>query len=593
MAETAVAVAQRPRRARARSRWDAAAIAVIVLGLGIRGYVLWRSWWWQDDFAIADSALRNPLSVAWLLQDYNGHLEPSKLLLVWVGMRVAPMSWPAACAVVLLWSAIYSIAIWALARRLFGPGPGALLGTAVAVLSPLWAVSTSWFASATETVPTFALVVLAAYCLVRLAGGGRSAWGVASALAYAAALSWHEKAALGLALIAFVVVLMRMRGGFALRRRAVLLTLVAIAGMTLAYAVVYVRLVGGIPSTPASTEAALRLVHDLALSFVPTGLVGGPWVQGEPGTSVQPLITQPWLLWIWVAVLGTAVVGWRRHRPSAVVATLAVTLWVAVDVALLIRARLGLFGLDVGSDPRYVVDVLPVAGLALAALVAGGSRTAVPRLSLEARRALTAGAAAVAVLYGVIAWPSWYSVAESRAAVEAESWVHASLAAVDADPTRTFVDGLVPSTISIGVFGDTSRTSRVLGLFGAPSDRFGVPAGEWWALDGQGVPRVAVFTASSGGPVGALPRCGVGLLGNPVVLDVPDPGRFATRISYYAASDVSVVVESGTSRWVADAPRGVGFLLLPGERLASTVTLSGLGADESMCISAVESGTVL
>jgi hypothetical protein len=591
--------ASSPRRSPGRRhRWDLAALLLVVVGLALRVFVLSRSWWWQDDFAIADSASRADLSAAWLLQDYNGHLEPAKLLLVWVGMRAAPMSWAAASAVMLLWYLVYGAAFWALARRLFGPGPAALLGLALAVLCPLWALPTSWFASITEVLPTSALGLVSAWCLARLATGGRWWWGALCVAAFVGALSWHEKAALGVLLLAFVVAVLHLSGARPLRRRAVLVTLGAVVLVVAAYAAAYLWLIGGVPSSPATGEQVLELVRDLALSFVPTGLVGGPWQTGESGTSLQPLIGQPWLLWIWIAVLVPVVLGFRRHRAAAVIAVAAVALWLAVDVALLARARLGTFGIDVARDPRYVVDLVPIAGLALAALIAGGGRQPAPRVTAAGRRVLTSGAVMLALLYGAIAWPSWFGVAESRAAVDAQGWVGTALSEIESSPERVIADGLVPPRISLGIFGDTARVSRVLGLFGAPAARFGQPSTDWWVVRGDGRLAPSGFTVEAGGPVGSIPGCGIALRGRPVRVGIPAapqprPGQTrAVRLSYYSSAPATLVVDSGAERAELDLAAGLGYAYLPSDGSGGSLTLGGLGPDQVVCIATVEIGSV-
>jgi len=587
------------RRARRWTRWDTRALVIIVVAAGVRAWLLSRSWFWQDDFLVADGAARTTDLRAWVLQDYNGHLEPLKFLQAWIMMRTVGMSWTAAAAITLLWTAAFGAAAWALLRRVVGPGPAALAGAAVASLCPLWSVSASWFASAMESLPSITLMTVCAWCAAAVAQGRSGWWGAGAVVSFAGALLWYEKGALLLLLVALAVVGVRLSGRHApLRRRGALLTALGLVAVVLAYAALFLALAGAPPADPAEPSEVARLAYEMGLSVVPTGLVGGPWQQNADGSTLQVLITQPWIVWIWAVLCAVLVVALRRHRAAAVVGTAAVILLLVVDIALVARSRIEFLGPVIGRDTRYTVDVVPVAALALALAIGGGRRGAAARLGAPARRLLTRGAFALGLLYAVVAWPSVYAVGESRASIGAQEWVGTALAGIEADPGRVLVGTPVPPRIVSTAFGDAALSSHVLALFGVDPDRFDRASSSWWVVNSEGRVVPVTYIVEAGGQVGRVPGCGVALGGRPTQLDVPavpepKPGQIrATRLSYYSARPATVVVEAGGTRSELDLPAGLGYAYLPSDGSGGTLTVGGLGADEAVCIAALHVGSV-
>ena len=576
-------------------RWGRWALLVVVLSLAARAYLLSRSWFWQDDFVIADRALGAAVGPAWAVQDYNGHLIPAHLLQTGLLVKTVGMSWPVWAATVLVWSALFAASTWLLLRVVVGRGPAALLGLALAVACPLWSVSASWYSSATQSLPSWTFLTLSAAAFALLLRTGSARWGVATVVAFALALPWFEKALLGAALVGLAGAAVVLAGrSVRLRSRAVLGTVLALGLLAAGYVVAFSRLVGVPPSSPSDGDVA-RLVYEMALSVVPTGLVGGPWQQNSDGSTLQVLITQPWLLWIWVAVAAVVAVAWRRHRGMALLGAAAVLAVLAVDIWLVARARLDFLGPVIGRDTRYTLDVVPVAALALALMVAGGRRRLVPRWSAQARRRITAFAPVTAAAYLVVAWPSVYYVAESRASDDVERWVTTSVRTLGEDGSRVFVDGYVPPKAVVPAFGDAARASHVLPAFGVDPARFGAPATRWWRLDGAGRAEPAIFVATAGGPVGST-DCGIPLRGRPVRVAVPaaEPtigaGVETLRIGWYAADDVTVVLESARGRWEVDLRGRVGYLLVPTALAEGAVVLGGLDAGQAVCLTSVEVG---
>lgn len=581
------------------SRWDAYALVTVLVAVGIRGFLLSQAWFWQDDFLHASRALSRGLGVGWILQSYNGHLQPAYFLQVWLTTNAFGLSWPLAAVIVLAWTAAFGASFWFLVTGIFGRGPASLVALGVACLTPLWSVTSSWFASAMQSLPVLTLNVLAAAFAVRLVQSGAGIWGVATVVAYAGALLWFEKALLGLLLVILAVAAAALAGRApSLRARATLMTGLGLVIVSAAYVIVFLLISGTPESSGLDAADAARLAYEMAFSVVPTGLIGGPWQQNADGSTLQVLITQPWITWIWAAFIVVLIVGWRRHRPSALLATAGVVVAIIPLVWLVARARLDFIGPAIGRDTRYVVDLVPVAALALALLIAGGAAVASPRLGEGPRRALAWAAPMVVVVYALVSWPSVYAVAASRASQGVDDWVLSAVSSLERHPERVVVDGLVPPRVLTSSVGDEARVSAVLAPFGVPASRFDVPAGEWWRLSDDGELEPAVFV-----PVRALVReapsgCAVPVRGEPVELDIaplsdaPGSGVPVVRLGWFSAQTLVPVLQSGDQRWEFPLVDGLGFIVMPLASVGDELIIGGLGPGEEFCLTAVDVGVM-
>jgi len=580
-------------------RWDLGALATIAVSVALKAYLLSQSWFWQDDFLHASRALESSLSADWLLQDYNGHLKPAFFLQTWLVTQVIGMSWLVSAALVLAWTIAFGVAFWFLVTGIVAKGPAALLALAVACITPLWSVTSSWFASAMESLPTLTLGVLAAGCAVRLVQSGRAMWGAGTVVSYVAGLLWFEKGLLALMLIVFAVVATVMTGrAVSLRSRAVWVTAVALGVVAMGYTAAFLLLIGAPESVGMDPESTARLAYEMALSVVPTGLVGGPWMQNSDGSTLQVLVTQPWLTWIWAACAGVAVVGWRRHRASAMVAVGAVIVALIPLVWLVARARLDFLGPAIGRDTRYSVEIIPIAALALAVLIAGGRPRGYPRWGEGPRRALIWAAPVMVVVYALVSWPSVYAVAQSRASLDVEAWVTGALASLEEHPDRILVNTPVPSRVLTPEVGDEARVAQVLAPFGVPATRFDAPALEWWRLAADASLEPAAFFPLQQLLGGDNSGCALPVRGEPVVVSAVTPmkaqgsGVPVVRITWFSAKDVVTVIQSGDQRWEVPLVDGLGFVVLPAEALSEEIIIGGLGAGEQFCVSRVEFGVM-
>lgn len=581
------------------SRWDAYALVTVVIAVGIRGFLLSQAWFWQDDFLHASRALSRGLGAEWVFQSYNGHLQPAYFLQVWLTTNVFGLSWPLAAVIVLAWTAAFGASFWFLVTGIFGRGPASLVALGVACLTPLWSVTASWFASAMQSLPVLTLNVLAAACAVRLVSSGRGAWGVATVAAYAGALLWFEKALLGLILVVFAVAAAALSGrAHGLRARATLVTGIALVIISAAYIIVFLLISGMPESSGLDAAQGVRLAYEMALSVVPTGLVGGPWQQNSDGSTLQVLITQPWITWIWAAFVVVLVVGWRRHRPSAVLAVAGIVVALIPLVLLVARARLDFIGPAIGRDTRYVVDLVPVAALALAVLIAGGAAVAAPRLGERPGRALAWAAPVIVIVYALVSWPSIYAVAASRASLGVDDWVLRAVTSLESNPERVVVDGLVPPRVLTSSVGDEARIAAVLAPFGVPPSRFDVPAGEWWRLTDDGELEPAVFVPVRALVTEAPSGCAVPVRGEPVAIDIPalpDPpgsGVPVIRLGWFSAESLVPVLQSGGERWEFPLVDGLGFIVLPLASVEGELIIGGLGPGEEFCLTAVDIGVM-
>jgi hypothetical protein len=337
------------------------------------------------------------------------------------------------------------------------------------------------------------------------------------------------------------------------------------------------------------------LAYEVGLSVVPTGLVGGPWQQNTDGSTLQVLITQPWLMWIWAVLIAVVVIAWRRNRSMTLLSLVTLLAGVAVLIGLVGRARLDFLGPAIGRDTRYVLDIVPVAALCLALLIAGGRATATPRLGATWREVALRAAPVFALAYALVCWPTVYFVAESRHSLGVENWVDAAQDAVQEFPDRVFVDGFVPDRVVSSSFADSARLGSVLTPFGVPTSRFNQPATEWWRVDSEGDAEPAVFIQTQE-ILASTDSCGDVVDGAGAVITFPavagsvGSGVLTARIGWSPRSDITSVIEVGDRRWEVDIAEGAGYLFVPLEPGDRDIAIGGFGAGERACITSVEIG---
>ncbi len=537
---TVVAPAGRPRRLPGRELVPSGlALAALIVGgvpFVVHAWVALQGYFGQDDFVITYRAAHaNPLDLAYLFQDYSGHLAPGTFLLAWVETAVAPLNHAVATLPLLVVHGLALHLFWRVLTRCLGERWALLPLLAVLSASPLILFPTLWWAYGMQLLPV--LVTMAAALLAHLdhLDGGETRHAVHAVLWTVAGMLFYEKAAL-FALVLFGVTVLRgdTVGEALVRHWRVWAAHVALLG---AYATLYLALTStqtdGEP-VPARevAEYAARAVVDTLLP----GLLGGPLAAPGGGAT---WVTPPLAVRIAAvaATLVLVVVTVLRNRRQATVAWLLLTGYLLVDLALVAVTRLSLVGPVIGADPRYLADVVPVA-----VLCAG--------FALRGHRPRKGPVVAVVVLLVVGGLVSFLRVAPALQFREARDYVATARAAFAERPGMVLYDTSVPRAVMLDWFVADAFTSRVVGLV-PEAPRFDRPAETLYRLDHRGEPHpITELTDSVRGERGPAPDCGHLVDTEPVRIPLTSPsfGRRVLKVGYFTADTGDGIITVGDTR---------------------------------------------
>lgn len=347
--------------------------------------LFWRGSWYADDLQSMAQAKRASWRRSYLELPVFGHPMPGMRALDWVLVRIAPLNYHVVAVITATALGLSSWLLFCVLRRVFRPSPALLVLAALPAFSAIWLPPVLWWAAATEMIGAALSTTLCCYTLVRCQQGSgaitRFGWGLAAGLSLAFGLLFYERSLLGAVFAGlFVLAVSANRladvGRVLLRAWAGYLSIALVALAYLRYYFTH----GHVRQTPG--YGAGRLLEYLWRSWADTlvpGLAGGPlrWqfvsnIYGikpapERFLNVYAKVAPPWW-WVLLTELGALAIayfGFRRNGWRSVRGWL-----IFVPVFLLAQysiatARLTLYGVGIGDEPRYVSDLVPAAVLAL------------------------------------------------------------------------------------------------------------------------------------------------------------------------------------------------------------------------------------
>lgn len=324
--------------------------SVIAVTCGIRLWVIWGSFFWQDDYVHIWTAWNEPAGDL-ILRNWNGHREPAALAVQWSLARAAPQVWWPAAVVLGLLAVATTVGFWLMLKRWGGVTP---ITAGAAILFAAWPatmVPQAWLSAGLELVP-LALLFAAGILLARprrwtpwaVAGLAALAWCfheravyflpvlLAIAVFYSGRRAWHDNVASWLALGGVTVVAVGLRLGDDLTGRA--------AGASVPGAM-----------WSAGPGSLLRSVAGW-LPFEATRTV----VPVVAGLSAVVFV----MLWMALLLVGLSVAPARTLLVAGVVAGFFV-----VEALSFVWLRGGFAGPGLAADPRFtlVTGIVALAGL--------------------------------------------------------------------------------------------------------------------------------------------------------------------------------------------------------------------------------------
>ncbi len=617
MAESSVAT--EPARAQhgRLARWvladpvRAVAIALIVVSVAWRAAIANRGYFSQDEFVIAARAMDTGLTADHLLGVFNNHLMPGGLLVAWLTVRADGLeAWP---WVLLLTAAqaVVSLAFYLLLRALLRPGWALLAPLCMFLFSPLTLEASSLWVVGLLTLPVQLAMILAIGAQMRYARTGRHRHAVGVVLAVAFGLAFDTKALLIVPLVYLVTVFLFCAGPPLASIRAATrrfwpawLALAALAG---AYVPFYLSRPASPESFPVKPGNVVVFVVDLVGRNLVPGLFGGPWRWTSVGDG-PPLIDPPdvgvWLAWAAFLVLVVVTV---RTRASARRAWLLLLAYVAMVTILFTVTRLGgPLGTLTGLVPRYLADVVVVAGLCVGVALLGLRDRPAPEAVtwpaptlLREPGALAVGLVAAVVVVAMIAVGNLWTIARFS-----DNWRtkygRAYLATAEAElaaapPGTVLLDDTVPDRVVAGYFWPDNLQSH---FFRAASRRpvFVTEAEQPSMLDATGRIRPASVQGQGIVP-GPADGCGHRISYGPAVrIPLEEPvwdWPWWVHFGYLSSGDATVTVQLGQATHRFEVRRGLNQIYFRLAGAGDAVQLSVGNPDVTLCTQLITVGRLV
>lgn len=315
-------------------------LLLVVALLALRGWQLSQRTFYWDDLVIPpsfrDSGLWAP---------YDGHLMPGSAALQIAVDSLAPLQWWLPCVVTLAATALAAGLWWVLLGRLTDRWGLRVLGFTALVFSPFLGTATGWWSAGVNALAW--QLTAAGVGLALTAPRGVVLRTTLATLVLLGGLLMTERALTVVPAVLAVALVLRVRRGPSRDR----LVLVAPALLTLAWAGVYLALVGR--GDGGGEAPGLHGVTSALGSSVLPGVLGGPWSwdrwDPSPAFSTTSTLVQV-IVGVLLAVLLVWTLARTRRRPAAFLAALtALAASCAYLLVVLLLLREGRTG-DGASD---------------------------------------------------------------------------------------------------------------------------------------------------------------------------------------------------------------------------------------------------
>lgn len=590
-------------------------VVVVLIGaqLALRGWALFNSWFYWDDFILLIDAAENPPSLQFLFSPHDSQLMPAGRLAAWIVGESGTYNWPVAAGIIVGLQLLASVACWWMLRELFGARPAAVLLLAAYLFSPMTLAAFMWWAAAINAVPLQLAFFLAVGFYVRHLRTGSRRDLAASIASQVMGLLFFVKAALIVLPLVAVTVLWfgdrdlpwgRRITGLLKRYR---LAVIAHAALIGGYAALY------LVTTPNPLEAEggdipWGDIADVMLRVaLPTSFVGGPW-EWDYLTPPNAIVGTPeWLVtatWVAIAVALTLRARSDRLDPRAIGVVLP---YVLISYVLVARAR-GLFvGEFAGREVRYLADSMPVLVLGVGLLLLPLSTQERPTFASEdattksttdptgARptlRTLGIGVVIAVLALGAARSTFGYVLVWQQENL-ARGYIETAVAESERAPLR-LADIGVPERVLWSLAYPDSQLSRF--FIPADTDRItAVTAGnDLSILDGLGIPRAATVTEAATSRPGPVADCGYALGERFTTVPIDGAPEFFwwMEVYYLAADDTELVIEYAEETTTQPLAQGAHRLFVEGSGVFEPLRLRVTSTDTLVCVDRVNLGAI-
>ena len=581
-----------------------AAVLLVAAQTAFRGWALYGSWFFTDDYRLMLDAQGEALSPSYLLTPFDSQFMPLGRLAVWVVTHSGTTSWALAATMTLVVQLLASAAcVWMLVS-LFGSRPAILVPLTIYLTSALTLPGFMWWAAALNQLPMQLAFFLAVGAWVRYLRRPRPRLLVATLASLALGLASYPKAVLIVPVLVWLLLAYVVQGGAVARvrqgLRAYPLAAVLGASMAFGYAVFYLLAVPQPFEESGTSDGVARAaeVADAMLATsLPTGALGGPWTWLD--TSPPIVLAQPpgWtvpLAWTLI-VLGAVYLALRRTRTGRGWALLAG--YALAAYGLLATSRGQLFGSLAGLEYRYLTDVLPVlvlvvglVGLELRGAPGSSARREedLVRVGVDPRAAL---ALLVVVALGGVA-SSWGYVRYWHEENAGRGYVRTLQSELAASGPVDLADQIMPAEV-MPDYTQPRNTTAVFVPLVASQARFPQVSDDLRVIDDTG--RVVPASITPGPRSRPGPDAGCGWKVTAARTRVPlDSEAFDfgwwVRVGYLSGTGGTVEVRiAGTTREVP-VRRGLNSVYVYVTAEFSSVVLARTSGRGAVCVDSIEVG---
>ena len=585
-------------------RLDARAVIVsaatlLTMARAIRGWAIYPSWFFLDDYNLLHDARDRPLGPAYLFEAYNGHFMPAGRLVAWVVQTSGPVNWTLAATVTLVLQLLASAAAWWMLTTLFGMRWSVLAPFALYLYSALTFPAVMWWAAALNLVPVQASLFAstAAWVLHLRTGRRRWLWCMVGCLVFG--LAFDVKAALIIPVLLYVGLAYFESGPLSaarpLRAESVGLDRGAVRPV-IAYATYYLTSVPLVAGRSDGGEIA-DIAGTMLGTSSPATVLGGPWRWTNPSPPTAYVDTPAWAVNVsWIIIIAVVASPCLRFKRAGR-AWVLLTAYLVALLGLLVTSRGDTFGSLIGLELRYLTDAACVTTLCLGLAflpVIGSVESSEPRepalLTRAAPRATVRVLTALVVVGGVISSTQYARYWHHDNA--SQSYLHNLAQDLRAYGRVDLADQPAPDAVLSHLTAPLNTTRRLAELlteevsFPSSSPNLVVVA------DDGGLRRAQIDLGVTSLP-GPTPNCGWRVTEDG--LTVPLAGRafewtWWMRVGYLASADSPVTVTAGRTTVETSVRAGLNSLYVKAEGSFTSVRFDGLDPGTTLCVDTVEVG---
>lgn len=589
---------------------SAVAVALIVVSGAARAAIAWRGYLAVDDFPLISMAEKNGLEPEHLFALFNNHLMPAGQLVTWLTHRLGGFGYGPYLTLLVAAQAAVCVAFYRLLRLMLVPGWGVLVPLTVFAFSPLTLEATSWWAVGVNMLPMQLAMILAAGAQVKYMRTRAPRHLVSLGLAVLLGLVFFEKAILSVALVFLMTLCLYSRGGPFRSLWSTIRTWwqswAVLTFISVTFLLFYLSQSTSSLRKPSSVDEVLTFLTQMFGHTLLPGLVGGPWswlAAGDGAPITAPSVVAKWTaLAVVLGFIGFTV--WLRGAVAGR-AWLLVLLYTSLVAGMLGATRLGsVFSGVAGAVPRYIADVVVVAGIAIGVALCGlrstvddRSPVAAPRWtalanSVAASKLLVGGLAVLLVSTALTAvrFGDQWSVKEGR------DYLNTALAELAQAPAGTvFMDQAVPE----GVVGPLSAPYNKQSEFFAPVENgpiFVTESRNLSVFDEEGHIRPAWVDGVTARP-GPRAGCGYRLTGSAVPIPLTESVVdywHVIRIAYLSDRDSAATLRLGAGPIVPfDVHRGLNAMFMLARGGGDSIELSVADTGAGFCTDEIAVGRVV